>query len=206
MISFKFHKCITFINLSPKIEDVFCLMKSLHRWPAFRFHIYITVVELSIGQNLVSNLGQEINKSISFIDKSITVIYLLPEFEVWFCLMKAKQAGWQNGHCLLICNCGHYSQVTCLLNTYKWIASLSLTARRVNVLCPWVKQFICCLVLVQLRKTPPDITEKLLMRTKVDDDERIIPNKTSKCHIHSVAICEFPKWQKLFQLQKFKYI
>ena len=37
--------------------------------------------------------------------------------------------------------------------------------RCATVLCPWARHFIGCLVLVQLRKTHPDRTEKLLRGT-----------------------------------------
>ena len=51
-----------------------------------------------------------------------------------------------------------------LKNGSKGVSS-SLTSGGVTVLCPWTRHFIRCLVLVQLRKTRPDMTEKLLTRT-----------------------------------------
>ena len=42
-------------------------------------------------------------------------------------------------------------------------AGSSLTSA--TVLCPWARHIYPCLVLVQPRKTPPDITEKLLTVT-----------------------------------------
>ena len=43
------------------------------------------------------------------------------------------------------------------------VVGLSLTGG--TVLCPWARHFILCLVLVQPRKTFPDITETLLTGT-----------------------------------------
>ena len=44
-------------------------------------------------------------------------------------------------------------------------ASLRLTG--VTMLCPWARHIICCLVLVQPRKSGngPNVTEKLFIRT-----------------------------------------
>ena len=47
------------------------------------------------------------------------------------------------------------------------VASLNLFGDRVTVLYPLVRHFICCLVLVQPKKTHPDMTEI------VDWDQRI---------------------------------
>ena len=52
-----------------------------------------------------------------------------------------------------------------LLDGDQRVASLSLISGGVTVLCFLEQDTICCLVLVQPRKTCPDITEKLFTGT-----------------------------------------
>ena len=57
----------------------------------------------------------------------------------------------------------HSGSVVECLTQYQGAAGLSLTG--IAVLCPSARHIYPCLVLVQHRKTRPDITEKLLTTT-----------------------------------------
>ena len=73
--------------------------------------------------------------------------------------------------------------------------SKHLTAVGVTVLCPWAKNFIRCLILVQPRKTRPDMTEKFWLGRK--EDKFWLGCKKSKTNENYIQEPkEYPAFQK----------
>ena len=74
----------------------------------------------------------------------------------------------------------------------RWFAGSSLTGG--TALCPWARDFVLCLILVQPRKTRPNITEKMLTGTyRINSNvplAQLQRNRAGECLHNSLAAAQ----------------